>query len=205
MSRFVNPRPQYLDDAGNPLIEGKVYIYESGTDDLKDLFFDVNLSQPAPNPVILSGSGRMPNTFFTGSARGKLTDSDEVQFWDIDPIGSDTGDGAFSSWNSITIYNVSDIVIGSDGLFYISITNGNQDSDPVSTPVDWTQIRFTRVWNPNETYSIDQIAEGSDGQLYTSRTNSNLNNDPISDTINWNPAVETSANVFDDASWWLYA
>jgi hypothetical protein len=147
----------------------------------------------------------MPNTFFSGSARGTLTDSDEVQFWDIDPIGATETEGAFTSWNSTTAYNVPDIVVGSDNLFYISITNDNQNNDPTTDAINWSEARFTRIWNVNETYSIDRIVEGSNGLLYSSRTNSNIGNDPISDTINWKEAVETSANIYDDPVFWVYS
>jgi len=66
MGRYIDPRPQYYDDAANPLASGKVYIYTSGSAVLKDIFSDINESIPADNPVILSASGRMTNTFFSG-------------------------------------------------------------------------------------------------------------------------------------------
>jgi hypothetical protein len=185
MARFGSLGTQYFDNAGDPLISGKIYFKESGTDTDKDTFADVNLSIKNANPVILSGAGRQPNIFYNGSARAILTDSDDVQVEERDPLGGESEEGAFSDWNSITIYNEPDIVVGSDGLFYISITDGNQNNDPTTDAVNWTDSRFIRVWNTNEPYSINRIVEASNGLLYTSLVNNNLGNDPIGDVVNW--------------------
>jgi hypothetical protein len=187
MTRFINPVPQFGDDAGQPLPEGKLYFFESGSATLKDIFNDVNRSIPQANPVILTGAGRVPNIFYDGSARVKLTDSDDVQIWDRDPVGGESGEGQFSDWNSLTIFDTSDIV-REDGLFYISLTDNNQGNSPSASPINWSQIKFIGAYNTNETYSIGDIAQGSDNLLYSSKTNGNLNNNPTTDTTNWKPA-----------------
>ena len=191
MARFVNPVPQYSGDDRKPLINGKLYFYESGSSTLKDIFQDVNLSIVSQNPVILTGAGRVPNIFYDGSARVKLTDSDEAQIYDRDPVGGEGGEGNFSDWNSLSIYSTSDIVVR-NGLYYTSITDANQGNDPASDAINWSQIKFTGVYNANETYSIGDIAQGSDGLLYVSKTNSNTGNDPVTDTTNWGPASKSS-------------
>ena len=190
MARFGKIGEQYFDDAGDPLVFGKLYFYNSGTTTAKDTYADVNLGTPNQNPVILTAAGRQPNIFFTGSARVVLTKNDETQVEVRDPEGGETEEGVFSPWNTLTIYNTPDIVVGSDGLFYLSITSGNQSNDPTTDSVNWTQIKFIRVWNANETYPLAKIVEGSDGKLYTAATGDNLGNNPISDTINWNPAAD---------------
>lgn len=204
MGRYIDPRPQYFSDDGDPLINGKVFIFESGSATHKDLFFDVNLSIAAPNPVILSASGRMPNTFFSGTATAKLTDADEAQIWNIDPIETTSaGQGGFPDWNSVTIWNIPDVVIASDDNFYISITNANQGSDPTSSPLNWSQIKFIGVYNANETYVIDDIVQASDGLLYKSNINSNAGNNPVSDAVSWSPAVAAPTIVYDDQAYWM--
>ena len=193
MSRFGSLGTQYFDDAGDPLVLGKIYFYEPGTNNtLKDTFADVNLTIPNTNPVLLTAAGRQPNIFFSGSARAVLTDADEVQIEVRDPVGGDSAIGSFSNWNADTIYNIPDIVIGSDGNFYISIDDGNSANDPTGSPAFWTQVRFIRVWNTNETYSAGQIVEATDGLLYSSITNGNTANDPTADTANWKPAAAAS-------------
>jgi len=189
MSRFGKIGEQYFDDAGDPLICGKLYFYESGTNTFKNTYADVNLSIPNTNPVLLTAAGRQPNIFFNGSARVILTKNDDTQLEVRDPEGGAFEEGVFSPWNSLTIYSTPDILVGSDGNFYISITSGNSNNDPVSDVLNWTQIRFVRVWNANETYGVGQIVEGSDGLLYSALTGGNLNNDPTTDIINWQPAT----------------
>jgi hypothetical protein len=202
MARFGTLGTQYFDNAGDPLINGKIYFKESGTDTDKDTFADVTLETKNPNPVILSGAGRQPNVFFNGSARAILTDSNDVQVEVRDPVGGDVEEGAFSTWDSLTIYTTSDIVIGSDGLFYLSITNGNQDNDPTTDAVNWSEIRFIRIWNVNETYSVNRIVEGSDGLLYTSQIDNNLGNDPSTDTTNWKSSVYVlNTKIVDIGDW----
>lgn len=195
MGRYIDPRTQYFDDSGQPLIAGKVFIFESGSALNKDLFFDVNLNIVAPNPVTLSSSGRMPNTFFSGSARAKLTDADDVQFWDIDPIETTSGgQGGFPDWNAASIYNIPDYVIGSDDKIYCSFINANQDNDPVSTPAAWEQVEFIGIFNLNVTYAINDIVKGSDGNLYRSIAGGNIGNDPIS-TNDWTAAVDITGST----------
>jgi len=183
MPRYIDPRPQYLDDAGNPLVAGKVFIFESGSSTPKDLFSDVNLSITAANPVILSGSGRMPNTFFIGSARAKLTDADEVQFWDIDPIGGGT-DGAFSDWNAQGSYDKNAYVIASDGFNYQSLSSNNFGNDPTTSPEFWTRQDFIQTYNVNQTYELSELVIFS-GTVYESQVGTNINNQPDTSPTQW--------------------
>ena len=194
MARFGEIGKQYFDDAGDPLINGKLFFYESGTNTPKDTYADTNQTIVNTNPVILTAAGRQPNIFFTGSARVVLTSSDDVQIEVRDPEGAGSGAEGFGSWDISTIYNVPDIVVGSDDKFYISITNGNQGNDPLSSPSDWTEVRFIRQWNTNESYSVGQVVGASNGYLYKSNTSANQGNDPISDAVNWDPAVNEFLN-----------
>ena len=195
MSRFGSIGTQYFYDDGDPLISGKLYFYEPNSTSAKNTYADVSLTIANTNPVLLSAAGRQPNIFFSGSARAILTDSDDVQIEVRDPLGGDATDSSFSDWNADTSYSVPDIVVGSDGSFYVSITDGNEDNDPTSDTVNWTQIRFIRVWNTNETYELSAIAQGSDGLLYSSQVGSNQGNDPTSDAVNWGSAAGGSGSV----------
>lgn len=185
MSRNINPRPQYFDGAGDPLISGKMHYFESGTDTEKDTFADVNLLIMNPNPVILTGDGRLPNVFFDGVARQKLTDSDDVQLWDIDPVGGEDIGGNLEAWVPSVIYAASSLVQGSDDNFYQSINNGNLGNDPTTTPSEWEQVEFISTWNAVVTYQIGSTVKGSDNLFYSSLVADNLNNDPVGDIVNW--------------------
>jgi hypothetical protein len=202
MARFGNIGKQYFDNSGYPLIAGKLYFYQSGTSTLKTTYADVNLSIPNTNPVILTAAGRQPNVFFNGSARVVLTDENDVQIEVRDPDGA-TESGNFDAWNSITIYNTSDIVVGSDGAYYKSITDANQGNDPTSSPTEWQQIEFLNVWNSSETYAINATVKASNGLFYKSLVNGNIGNNPISSPTEWGPVMEIPP--INDASSRQYA
>ena len=195
MSRFANPATQYLDDAGNPLVSGKLYFFESDTDTPKVTYADVNLSIANTHPVILTGSGRVPNIFFDGTARVKLTDSDDVQIFDKDPAGGDDAGGNFDEWSPLVIYSENSIVAGSDGNFYISFISGNEGNDPTITPSAWQQIEFINIWNTNVTYDIGDTVKAADNLFYVSLTEPNQGNDPTSSPSDWGPPFTAVASI----------
>lgn len=192
MARFGSLGTQYFDDDGKPLINGFITFTESGDPNTdKDTFADPNLTPEFvnENPVPLTAAGRQPDIHFSGTARAVLFTADMVQIEVRDPVGGETLEGSFSAWDTLTIYNIPDIVVGSDNRFYISITDGNQSNNPVTDAVNWTEISFIRSWNLNETYALDKVVQASDGLLYVSLVDNNLNNDPATDDgTNWGPS-----------------
>jgi hypothetical protein len=181
MARFGD-FDQYLDNAGDPLAEGKLYFYESGTTTPKTTYSDVNNSIPNTNPVLLSAAGRQPNIFFDGVAKVILTDNDDVQLIVRDPVGetaTDFGD----QWVSTKIYNATDVVLGSDGTYYRSLINGNQNNNPVTTTGNWTLL-YSVEWNAGITYQVGAVVT-YDGEQYQSLQGSNLNQNPSSASSYW--------------------
>lgn len=206
MPRNLNPTPQFFDSAGDPLVSGKMYYFESGTDTPKPTFADINLTIPNTHPVVLTADGRLPNVFFDGPARQKLTDSDDVQLWDKDPVGGENIGGNFEQWLPSVIYSVNDIVEGSDGNFYLSFTDGNENNDPTTSPAFWQQIEFINVWNVNVTYALGDIVKASDNDFYKSLVADNVGNDPVSSPTKWGDpftvasATETSEGIAELAT-----
>jgi hypothetical protein len=181
MARFGD-FDQYLDNAGDPLAEGKLYFYESGTTTPKTTYSDVNNSIPNTNPVLLSAAGRQPNIFFDGVAKVILTDNDDVQLIVRDPVGetaTDFGD----QWVATKIYNATDVVLGSDGTYYRSLINGNQNNNPVTTTGNWTLL-YSVEWNAGITYQVGAVVT-YDGEQYQSLQGSNLNQNPSSASSYW--------------------
>jgi hypothetical protein len=176
-----------------------MYYYESGTNTAKTTYVDVNERTANTNPVILTGDGRLPNVFFTGSAKLILTDADDVQYWERDPVTSTESSSFGDPWDSVTIYDKNDVV-SIDSILYVSIINTNQNNNPASAPTAWTQFDLIKRWNTNETYKTRDPVIGTDGQMYTSLSNSNQGNDPVGDGgINWNPiGGGSAAGVFAD-------
>lgn len=189
MPRLIDAFAQFFDDAGKPLVNGKLKFVESGTNNTdKDTFKDINEDIANSNPVILDGAGRCPNVFGTGSYNVISFTSDDVQIQQFDPVGGDDADGAFSTWNAITAYGQGgdNIVTADDGLYYRSIIPNNQNNNPASSPESWEQVKFLGVWNTNQTYVAADITIAGNGLLYSSNTASNSGNDPVSDDgTNW--------------------
>lgn len=181
MARFGD-FDQYLDNAGDPLAEGKLYFYESGTTTPKLTYADINNSIPNTNPVLLSAAGRQPNIFFDGVAKVILTDKNDVQISVRDPVGS-TGTGFGDAWVATKIYSANDVVLGSDGTYYRSQINGNQNNNPVTTTGFWVLL-YSVEWNPAITYQEGAVVT-YDGEQFQSLTNSNFNNNPSTSPLSW--------------------
>lgn len=182
MARFGSLDAQYFDDAGDPLISGKVYFYESGTSTLKTTYSDVNLTIANTNPVILTAAGRQPNVFFDGVAKAILATSANVQILVRDPVGETTS--AFGdAWISSKIYAANDVVQGTDGEFYVSLVGSNVNQNPVSTSGYWVLL-YSVEWNAGITYTEGAVVTVSN-ILYQSLQNTNLNHNPTSSATYW--------------------
>jgi hypothetical protein len=182
MARYGDLDSQYFDDAGDPLISGKVYFYETGTTTLKTTYSDVNLTIPNTNPVILTAAGRQPNIFFDGVAKAILTTSANVQILVRDPVGQTTS--AFGdAWVSSKIYSANDVVQGSDGEFYVSLAANNVNNNPASTSGFWV-LMYSIDWNSGITYTEGAVVTVSN-LLYQSLQNSNLNKNPTTEATYW--------------------
>lgn len=130
MARLIDGFEQFFDAAGNPLVNGKLYFYESGSGTvLKNTYADSAETIPNTNPVILNGDGRCTNVFGTGSYRVVLTDTDSVQLVQRDPIGGVSGVTFGADWNSAQIYGANDVVRDA-GEYWISQIADNQNIQP---------------------------------------------------------------------------
>jgi hypothetical protein len=179
MSRFINPAPQLKPSS-------KLYFFKSGTNTPIVTYKDQNESIPNTHPVLTDSAGFVPNIFFSGSARLIVLDENDVQYIDRDPVGGEKELGDFTLWDTVVTYDKNDIVEGSNGKFYLSLSNGNQGNDPTTTPASWSEIRFMSIWNTNQTYASGDIVQTVDGFLWTSQVANNIGNDPSTDNgSNW--------------------
>ena len=200
--RFLNPETQFLDSSGKPRIDGKLAFHENGTLVDKDTFKDVNLT-PAlinTNPLLLTADARLPNCFYSGTARVIGTD-DSGQFMDKENVGISGTGAAFDDFNSVTEYEKGALVIASDEKIYRSLQNNNQGNDPTSSPTFWEQVQFVGTFNVNITYADDDLVQASDGQLYRSIQAANLNNEPSASPTFWrNATADQDLNTTDDVT-----
>ena len=184
MARFINPRPQYRPNS-------KLFFFASGTNTqlvtYKDQFETAGLENT--HPVLTDSAGVVPNIFFSGSAKLILQDENSVQYGEYDPVGGEKELGDFTPWDSVVTYDKNDITEGSDGNFYISLSNGNIDNDPLTSPTLWNPVEFLGDWNTNITYSVGDIAKATTGNLWKALT-ATAGNDPETDNgTNWIPAI----------------
>jgi hypothetical protein len=99
----------------------------------------------------------------------------------------------FATWASGTTYNFNDVVIGSDGEVYYSLTASNIAHDPTSTSGFWTNYfgpltaqECVTTWGSGFTYALGDHAVGSDGSVYVSLAAANTNHNPVGDSnVHW--------------------
>lgn len=92
-------------------------------------------------------------------------------------------------WDAVVTYDENDLVEGSDGEFYKSLTNGNAGNDPTLTPEEWEQVNFLGVWNTNITYKIGDVVQSSIGNLWKALTATTANDPETDDGTNWAVAI----------------
>jgi len=170
---------------------GSIFFFKSGTNSPLITFADDLESIQNPAQIDVNADGNIPNIFFSGSARVKYLDEFGQQYAERDPVGGERELGDFTLWDTQVLYGLNDIVEGSNGRFYISLTNSNQSNDPTLDATKWGEIRFIGVYNVNITYGIGNIVQTTNGNLWKSVVSSNLNNDPATDAgTNWLIAID---------------
>ena len=193
MARIIPAFMQFLDGNGDPLVDGWLRFTESGTNNTdKDTFSDVGEAVANTNPVQLDGEGRCPSIFGTGSYNVRsFVDSGGspgTQIQQFDPVGGDLTGGSFSDWNSASIYGEGDLVTGSDGNYYRSLSTNNQNQDPISTASAWEEVQFLGAWNENITYAINDVVIDDSGYIYRS-IQAGLNKIPSDEPEYWEPSI----------------
>lgn len=99
---------QQLDEFGQPMAGGKLYLIQAGTVSTpQNGFIDSALTLPLPNPIILDASGRLPQFFLAdGSIKIRLTDLNGVEKLVADGLivtGASSGGGGGSPVDPTTV------------------------------------------------------------------------------------------------------
>lgn len=99
---------QQLDEFGDPLAGGFLYLIQAGTVSTpQNGFQDSALTLPWPNPIVLSASGRIPQFFLAdGSIKIRLTDVNGVEILVADGLivtGASSGGGGGSTVDPTTV------------------------------------------------------------------------------------------------------
>ena len=139
-------------------------------------------------------AGVVPNIFFSGSAKLILQDENSVQYGEYDPVGGQKELGNFTPWDSVVTYDENNISEGSDGEFYVSLSNGNIGNDPTDNPGDnefWECWPVNGIHNAKINYFLGEVTQSTAGNFWKSQVNDNIGNDPETDNgSNWLPAID---------------
>lgn len=174
MSRIIVPLEQFFDDAGDPLIDGLLYFYETGTNTALDTFSDVNLVNVNTNPLPLTAAGRCPNAYgYNRLYRVVLKTSAGVQILQRDNVGSFAAESAFSAWIFDKTYLKSEIVTYGY-KYYRSNVDGNIGNAPDSTG-QWSELDIPEKYSSTVTYGLHKLVYDA-GTLYISAQAGNVGN-----------------------------
>jgi Pectate lyase superfamily protein len=80
-------KQSFTNSAGAPLVGGKVYTYDAGTNTPRPTYQDAAGTVPNTNPVILDARGEA-TIFFNGSYKVILKDALDVTVWTVDNIST---------------------------------------------------------------------------------------------------------------------
>lgn len=86
-SIMTEPKVQFIDSNGEPLVGGKIYTYEASTTVPKETWKDYEQLEENTNPVILDDAGRA-SIWLEGSYKIIVTDSDDVVIYTMDNVKS---------------------------------------------------------------------------------------------------------------------
>ena len=84
-NRFIAP----FFDAGSgitPEDGAKLFFFDTGTSNPKNTFTDQGATTPNSNPVIANQNGVFADIFIDGVYKVRLTDKNDVQIWEADPV-----------------------------------------------------------------------------------------------------------------------
>lgn len=203
MAVFGNSRPQFTDKNGDPISGGKLFIGLPNQDPIANPAAITDLNDvPISNPVTLDANGVPAQAIKLDAEFSQAVfDRNNVEVTSYQ-IARTSGfllyseltglSGQGGEWNILTTYGKNNFVKGSDGNFYISLTDGNLGNDPVSVSTSWSEFAWPTIYNPSEIYNTGDTCIGSDVKLYSSAVDANQGNNPVTDGgINWATAPES--------------
>jgi len=183
LSRFISP-------ITNIKANSTLNFFKSGTNSqlitYKDQFEEITNEAD----VKADSFGNLPNIFFSGSAKVLFFDEFDQQYASRDPVGGEKELGSFVLWDSVVTYDKNNIATGSDGKFYISLSNGNIGNDPVADETKWKEWPPITRWNTNVTPVIGDVVQSVTGNLWKALTATAGNDPETDDGTNWIPAID---------------
>jgi hypothetical protein len=185
--RFINPISKYTTDTLKTLPGAKLYFYINSSSTPKVVYADINKATPLGSIVTADSAGNFPVIYLDGTYRVELKNAALATQtgWPLDNIGGVGTTSAFGAWSAITTYSEFDLVTGSNGVRYESLSNGNLNNDPTISPTFWQEVRLSTFWSAANTYGLNDRTQGSDYSIYVSLQASNTNHDPLTQGTWW--------------------
>jgi hypothetical protein len=145
MARYSNDTVVILDTNGKPIVGAYTYFYEPGTTTLKSIFSDSDLTIAQANPVRTLAGGIQPEVFLDGLYAVVDKDADNVALHPTqDPVGLII-EGQFEPYVSADTYVINDIVLATNGEYYISLVSANQGNEPSVSASQWQLIPVKKM------------------------------------------------------------
>jgi len=185
LSRFISP-------ITNIKPNSTLNFFRSGTNTVLVTYKDQFETIQNVIDVRADSFGNLPNIFFSGSAKVLFFDEFDQQYAARDPVGGEKELGSFVLWDTVVEYDKNNIVVGSDGKFYISLSNGNVGNDPTTDETQWKEWPPITRWNTNVTYIIGEVVQSSLGNLWKALTATAANDPETDNGTNWIPAIDGS-------------
>ena len=124
-NRFIAP----FFDAGSgitPEDGAKLFFFDAGTSNPRNTFSDKVGATPNANPVIANSNGVFSDIFIDGNYKVRLTDKNDVQIWEADPVNAVATDNAVVKNFPTLALAVSNInLVDGDALNIAERTDGN--------------------------------------------------------------------------------
>jgi len=195
MARLFPPFQQFFDDNGQPLTSGTLQFTVNGVISAPlDTFSDPSLGNKNSNPVVLNADGRLPfDIWGDGVYSVILKTKAGTLINQLDTVGGDVGSRtAFSDWTTTIVYNIPAFVVGSDGLYYRSLSVSNLGNDPTLNPgtnLFWEEFKFRGIWNNSITYLVGDVVQSTLGNVWKAMTSQSATDPETDDGTNWLPSI----------------
>lgn len=103
-------KQSYTNSVGAPLVGGKVYTFDSGTNNPRVTYADAAATVPNANPVILDARGEA-TIFWNGAYKIVLKDAADVTIWTVDGIQTPESPGSAATLQA-DLLNTADVLKG---------------------------------------------------------------------------------------------
>jgi len=137
-SIMTEPKVQFIDSNGEPLVGGKIYTYEASTSVPKETWKDYGKFQENTNPVILDDAGRA-SIWLEGSYKIIVSDINDVVIYTMDNVKSVSDinlDGLTATVDDLNSTTTTAITTTSNYDILIGDRGKNILVNAVSTPLD---------------------------------------------------------------------